>query len=308
MPRWFKRTLFGVLALVLLCVAGWSWLTAPEAPPEVSDYEIPLDEIRRLATSVPGELPVAVRSELVAETSMPRAAIFAGESFEPHPMVHQVFQIVWPDRFLLIDAAFPGEFMESMGASGRYWDASFSRVLEALRRAERIFVTHEHFDHLAGVGAYTPAEGLAGRLQLTTPQLSNTDALAQAKLPDAMIRSLEPLDYDRALAVAPGVVLLEAAGHTPGSQLIYVRTQDGKERLFVGDVAWHGDQIRELHYRPRLVTDFFLGEDRRAVLAEFRTLFDLAREHPEVEIVVSHDEDQRRELIRSGVLIDGIAP
>ncbi len=302
MSRWLAA-----LALVAVAAGGaWLWLTAAEAPPVTSDYEIPVAELRQLAGSIPGEAPSSVRSELVAETSLPRAAVFAGESFDPHPMVHQVFQIWWPDRFILVDAAFPPEFMEQMGSSGTFYDDRFARILDALRNAERILVTHEHFDHLAGVGRYQPPEGLAGRLQLTTRQLANADALSQAKLPDAMVRSLKPLEYDRALAIAPGVVLLEAAGHTPGSQMVYVRTRDGRELLLIGDVAWHGDQIRKLHYRPRLVTDLLLGEDRRAVLAQFRTLHDLLRDHPEISVVVSHDRDERARWIESGVLGEGL--
>jgi glyoxylase-like metal-dependent hydrolase (beta-lactamase superfamily II) len=108
------------------------------------------------------------------------------------------------------------------------------------------------------------------------------------------------------LAIAPGVVLVKAPGHTPGTQLVYVRTRDELELLFVGDVAWHRDQLARLHYRPRLVTDFFLGEDRAAVLAQFRTLHELTRAHPQLLLVVSHDRDQREELIARGLLRDGL--
>ncbi len=96
-------------------------------------------------------------------------------------------------------------------------------------------------------------------------------------------------------------MLVKAAGHTPGSQMVFVQLADGKELLFLGDVAWHMDQIRELWYRPRLVTDLFIGEDRDAVLAQFRTLHDLAEREP-VQLVVSHDVDQRKALIESGAL------
>jgi len=96
-------------------------------------------------------------------------------------------------------------------------------------------------------------------------------------------------------------VLVKAPGHTPGSQMVYVRLASGKELLFIGDVAWHMDQIRQLWYRPRLVTDFFIHENRDQVLAEFRTLHDMAEREP-IQLVVSHDVDQRKELAASGVL------
>jgi glyoxylase-like metal-dependent hydrolase (beta-lactamase superfamily II) len=122
----------------------------------------------------------------------------------------------------------------------------------------------------------------------------------------ASLRSLEPLAAGRAQVIAPGVVVVQAAGHTPGSQIVYARLASGREILFVGDVAWHLGQIERLHYRPRLVTELFLNEDRHAVLAQFRTLHDLMRSHPEVVVLVSHDRDQRARLMAEGLLRDGL--
>ena len=45
------------------------------------------------------------------------------------------------------------------------------------------------------------------------------------------------IDYDRLYAVAPGVVLVSAPGHSPGSQLVYVRLADYREVLLVGDLV-----------------------------------------------------------------------
>jgi glyoxylase-like metal-dependent hydrolase (beta-lactamase superfamily II) len=311
MPR-FVKILLGTLAVLLLVGGGaFVWLTAREPVPETSDYVLSLDELRALADSLPGAKPVAVRSELVADAALPRGAVFAGESLrEPHAMVHQVFQVDFgdPKGAVLIDSSFPQALFERMpGGEGKTYHAkAYARVLEAMRSARLIVITHEHSDHLMGVSGYAPAEDLVGRLRLTREQLANAKALDDASIP-ASLRAMEPLDYARTLAIAPGVVLQKAAGHTPGTQLVYVRTQDGRELLFVGDVAWHLDQLKQLHYRPRLVTDFFIGEDRRAVLAQFRALHDLLAAHPEVTVVVSHDPDQRQALIAAGTLREGLA-
>jgi len=40
------------------------------------------------------------------------------------------------------------------------------------------------------------------------------------------------------------MALIKAPGHTPGSQMVYVALQSGKEVLLSGDVAWHMDGVR----------------------------------------------------------------
>lgn len=301
----FLKVLLGVVAFLAVAGGGaWLWLTAREDVPLESDYQIVLDELRRLGSSVPGAKPVGIYSELVARTSLPRAAVFAGESFDPHPMVHQVFQVRYPDGFVVLDAAFPQAKLEAMGG-GEYNPAAYVQVQTALAGAQQVFVTHEHFDHLAGLGTHRAPAELAPRLRLTREQLGNAEAVAEGGLPAALVDAATPLDFERVHAAAPGLVIQKAPGHTPGTILAYVQLQDGVEYLFIGDVAWDLDQITRGHYRPRLVTDFFIDEDRKAVLAQFRALSELMRANPQLVVVVSHDVDQREALIESGLLKEG---
>lgn len=294
------------ITLAVLGVVGfvaWSWLTAREDVPVESDYSIDLTELRALAAAETGPGPRAIETVLVAEADMPRGMVFAGEPFEPLHQVHQVFRLVWEERTLLVDAAFPREQFEQMPAFGesQYHDAGWQTVERALATADQIVITHEHFDHLAGVAAL-PLER-ASHLRLNAAQLANTAALDQSQVPEALREALAPLPEGRAVTVAPGVVLLAAPGHTPGSHIVYVRLADGREALLLGDVAWNSGQIRELHYRPRLVT-LMLGEDRGQVMAQLRALHDLATTSPDVAQIVSHDKRQREALLASGLLVE----
>lgn len=114
-----------------------------------------------------------------------------------------------------------------------------------------------------------------------------------------------PLVYDKYHAIAPGVVLIKAPGHTPGSQLIYVRRADGHEYLFVGDVASGAEHIRLQRSRSRLVDDFMVGSDRHAVLLQIAALHRLQQEEPAITRVPGHDAVAVADFERAGLLKRG---
>ena len=295
-----------LLVLGAIGFGAWTWLTAREAPPERSDYRLDLERLREVAAETPGPYPTELRSVVLAEGSLPRGAVFAGASFDDHVMVHQVFQVVWPDRFLLVDAGFSKVFQMTQMPDASYREDGWASLQQAVAAAENIVITHEHGDHLEGIARYADPDALVGRLWLTREQLENESRLAEVEFPAALAERLEPVEYDDVLAAGPGVVLVKAAGHTPGSQMVFVQLASGQELLLLGDVAWHLDQIRELHYRPRFITDWFLNEDRTAVLHQFRALHDLLAAEPALEQVPSHDPEVRARLVAAGTLVDGL--
>lgn len=302
--RFLRIAAIVLVVLGVLGLAAARYLLGREAVPETTRYALDFGELHRLATSVPGDLPQAVNHAQIAEGSLPRGAVFAGESLRAkQPMTHGAYQVVYADgSFGMIDSAFSEAALHVMNPDAVFDADAWASIQHALGEAKWVVITHEHVDHLGGIAAFAEPERLVGRVSLTTEQLANHEQLALSKFPEVLRAKLTPIAYDRYYALAPGVVLAKAPGHTPGSQIVYVALSNGRELLFVGDVAWHMDQIRELWYRPRLVTDFFLGEDRAAVMAELRTLHDVAARNPALQIVVSHDVDQRKELIASGVL------
>jgi glyoxylase-like metal-dependent hydrolase (beta-lactamase superfamily II) len=100
-------------------------------------------------------------------------------------------------------------------------------------------------------------------------------------------------------------VLIKAPGHTPGSQLVYVKLADGREVLFLGDVAWRIESVEHVAPRSRYVSDFYLKEDREAVileLAEFKRLHDT---EAGLIMIAGHDGEQMADLIKAGVVTMG---
>lgn len=276
----------------LSTLPGCYWLGS-EPVPDVSNYDLDLEELRRLARSLPAPLPAGVRVEQVATTKLPGALMMAGRSWDNLEMTHVVFQILQADgRFILIDSAQDREMHESNPGENPFDDVAWERVMRAFGAADQIVITHEHPDHIGGVAHYPNPADLVLSLQLTKEQLENRSALESVDFEAALDGDFAPVDYPEgrsAMVIAPGVVLKKAPGHTPGSQMVYVLLEDGAELLFVGDVVWNLDAITNLVYRPRFMTDWVIGEDRELGIHQLRALRNLY-DAGEVSIVVSHDE------------------
>ena len=288
-----KRLAIALAVVVIALAALWSYYTAREDFPEASNYRIDLDALAALAKSTDQALPKAIHHELVALAGMPKAMVFAGESFESHEMAHGSYLIEYADRApVLVDVAFGPDAMDDFPFDGRYDERAFEKLQQTMLEA----------DHIAGLAQVEDVEAISRRLMLNPEQLSSAEA--EQFIAPELRDQIESVDYEETLLVAPGVVLLRAPGHTKGSQIIYVVLEAGDELLLIGDVAWHLDQIRNEHYRPRLVTDLFLGEDREAVLHQMRALQDVMAEG-RATVVSSHDVTDRRRLIDAGLIGEG---
>ena len=288
-----RSLLVRLLLLIVLPLAGCSPLGS-EPVPDTSNYDLALDHLRTLASSLPGDRPSELRRALVGEAEMPGAFMMAGRSWDGVPMSHVVFQVLRADgSFVVIDSAQDRATHESLPIGvGPYHDDAWNDVVRALETAEQIVITHEHADHIGGAAVHPRPEALAPRLRLSPEQLANEEALALVSFPDVLAEGIEPLAFDArgAVAIAPGIVVKQAAGHTPGNQIVFVQMADGKELLFVGDVVWNRDAITELVYRPRFITDWLIGEDRESGLNQLRALRDLYDSDEGVHIVVAHDD------------------
>ncbi len=302
-----KRALVAVAVLVALGVPAYWWFIVESGEPE-GTFALDLAELRRLAAVVPGAGPRELRVEHVSAFNFPSTAALAGSGWSMTEMKVYAYQALYDDRApVLIDTAMDSETAKSQDATF-FDDAAFARTRDAMEKASVIVVTHEHFDHLGGVTTHPKLGQLIGALKLTRAQLADPSKREPVVFPAAALAALQPLDDAPATAIAPGVVLWKAPGHTPGSQLVFVRRADGEEFLFLGDVAWKETNWRQVRERARLVTQFFLGEDRGAVLRELAAIKALAAQAPALHIVAGHDGPVVQALVDAKLLVPQFVP
>jgi glyoxylase-like metal-dependent hydrolase (beta-lactamase superfamily II) len=263
-----------------------------------------LARVRALGHAVPGAFPIAVGYLSVLDDSGPESDAVEGAPGATSGRVTPVFQIRYRQGWVMVDAA---QSRAAAGPSGHYHQDNYDRIQTALRGARLIVATHEHSDHIDGVVRTRYLDELAPKTMLTIAQL-HTLLSKPPTYPDvldsAQARRYIVVDYRLVLPIAPGVVLVRAPGHTPGSQMVYIRLASGRELMLAGDVVWHHDGVDLQRQKPDSTSTRF-GEDRAAIEEEIAWL-KRSVAPAGIALVVSHDASAIQALIRRGVLTDGL--
>jgi glyoxylase-like metal-dependent hydrolase (beta-lactamase superfamily II) len=254
---------------------------------------------------VPGPLPLRINVEKFAESRRSKKFSVKGAPDEPSVQARTAFQVVYPDGTIMVDSGMNQEVHKyfGRGVEEPYYPEQAKDVENALRRARLIVMTHEHGDHVAGVIDTPWVDELAPKTLLTRTQvdtLINQPQMPQIKLTKKLAARYIVMDYDKYFPLAPGIALIKAPGHTPGSQMIYVKVQSGKEYLLSGDVAWHADDVRLMRGKDAP----WIQEQTDFVMAELKWLNDLSGRERNLYIVVSHDDEQRQDYIKRKILGD----
>ena len=301
MNKWLRRLLITLAVLAVIGGGAYYWLIL-ESGSTSAHFAIDMGEVRRLADSLPGDKAREIRVERIESGSFPATAVVAGDGWAQTPMTMFSYQLVIPGGSVIVDTGMPAG--DAKKGSMTFDPAAFARMSKALNDAAIITITHEHGDHIGGFLVQPNEKALLAKARFNKEQVDNAARYNPAMPADAF-KGYSPIAYDKYLALAPGVVLIRAAGHTPGSQMVYVKTAKGEEFLFTGDVAWHMRNIDEVRERARLVTMFMLREDRDAVLAQLAALNALKKSDPNLHIVTGHDPGPVDALESEGFLVKG---
>ena len=303
MPNWLRIALAALAVLIAVAGSGYYWFIVESHMPADAAYALDIGKIRRMVAAVPGDKPENIEVEKVAAFSFPATAIVAGDGWAPRDMPVFSYRLVYPEGGVIIDTALD----EKLGGGNliAYDPDAFARMQQAMASASLIVITHEHMDHIGGLTVHPDLPAILPATRLTREQVDHPERSVPAGFPDGALDGYEPLTYEKYVVVAPGVVLVKAPGHSPGSQMVYVQEADGSEFLFIGDVAWHFRNIVTQRERARLITQFYLKEDRNAVFGELAALKELSDAEPEIAIVPGHDGEIIGGLIEAGAFSEG---
>ncbi|MFE7225436.1 MBL fold metallo-hydrolase [Nocardioides sp. NPDC057577] len=179
--------------------------------------------------------------------------------------------------------------------------ATIDSLRTALVEPDFALPTHAHWDHVCGL---LDLPGLPVRLRT----IERDWILGPGRPPVGGVRPaltdgrpVETYDLDgppvatftasHDLFGDSSVLLVELAGHTPGSIGVLARTASGWV-LIAGDAAWHYDQVDLIRQKPAFPGDL-VDEDRDAAFATLHRLH-LARHL--MRVVPTHDHDASSRL------------
>ncbi len=284
----FGLLLIALLACVVTVKGAWS---------------ADLADIRRAATLIPGRKPLRINVLKFAESHRTKNFSVKGEPATPSIQARTVFQVVYADGNVMVDAGMdlPMHKQIGRGAEEPYFTEQAQQVDKALRGARAIIFTHEHGDHVTGVIRTPYLAELAPKTILTRAQvhtLETTPQFPDLRITEEQAQRYHIIDYDQYMAFAPGWVLIKAPGHTPGSQMMFITLDSGREYLLIGDAAWHMDSVRKVTGKDAP----WIVEDTSAVNDQLKWLNGLFNSEKNLVIIASHDDDEQKELVAKKLL------
>jgi glyoxylase-like metal-dependent hydrolase (beta-lactamase superfamily II) len=302
----------GVVAAVLVAaVVGLTW-----AHLAIRRDRAPLPNLAEvLATAASAsdaaERPIALHWINTASQAMGRSAVLDAkrdpEPARPYVMSYPAFVLEWADgRLLLIDLGMTregaldfGKPIEWLaGASAIEPHGSVAERLGAARsRVAGVIFTHLHLDHVGGLtelcsGRDRPLRVLMTEAQTRRPNFTTRPGLRVVNT----ARCAKPETIASGGLVSapgfPGVYVIAAGGHTPGSQIIVAQVGAAPRQrgfVFTGDTVNNLDGVLHDVPKPFLYRLLIVPEDEQRQ-AELRHFLREIHDTGAFTLLVSHDQ------------------
>lgn len=291
-----------------LVTAIW-WVALDSRAPASAPAVIDLKALRAaLNTDAADTFPTAVRMHKVGSGEAPMLAVETGGGLGKFRIAYTAFEIVYPDGHIMIDAAVDRETAQSIASkdSLQFSDAAYEQLLQRMAGARMVLLTHEHKDHVMALARHPALPALIAKAWLPSAQGPALSSFARTASDRTIMQRAANKSLTHAQRLAPGIAVAPLSGHSPGSLLTLVRLKNGREYLFIGDVAWSFSNVLNLRTRPRFLQwiMFDPDEERDDILMQLRALHDIRRANPDLIIVPSHDAVYLERLEQGDILED----
>lgn len=277
------------LSIIVILAVPYYWLLMDAGPTAVPPREIDIARLRTLADSQSGPRPVGIEYAAVATQQQAGTLLVAGGGLRSEEVAAFAWRLITPGGDTIINSGLTEEQALASGY-GNYHPEMQATVDGWLQAAQRIAFTSEEIDHVGGFVSMLPVEtGIGAKLVANPPQYESIHALAPiaGKLLAPPVAALAgAATY---AAIAPGIAAVRTPGHLAGSQMLYVRLQDGREFLFTGDSAPMRRNVEWQRPRSRYAAQWRGHEDRAATLAWIKGLASLHEREPGLKLVYGHD-------------------
>lgn len=273
-----------VIVLLLLAGLAYYWLLVNAGPAGIAPRPFDIAAMRKAALAMPGERPRSISFAVVARRQVPGATLAAGTGLRQVDLGVIAWRLDTPGGGIVIDPGLSSADGMAIGFKD-YDPAAKAKVDRWLDQSNLILFTHSHIDHVGLFLDHPNFDAISGKAVVTPGMLNGISTLWRENGGRiTRTRQLAPVE-----AVAPGVVLVQTPGHTPASEMVFVKLADGREFLFAGDTASLAVNAALATPRSRLVADWLSPEDRPAVIGWLKGLKELKKRNPGLVIVPSHD-------------------
>jgi len=264
-------------------------------------FNADISRIRAMEAVLPGHRPRELNVVNVAASVRPNKVVIEGGDDSPTVMPRTAYQLVYSDATVMLDSGLDKKTHDSFsdGAEEPYFMEAFVKLKTALDQARLIIFTHYHADHVAGVLTAENSGFLASKTIVTKETaelLVNKPHHPHLEISQKQAARFIQLEYLRYYPVAPGIVLIKSPGHSPDSQMVYIRLDSGKEFLHAVDSAWNMQNIHQVRGKAAP----WVKENKAAILGQLKWLNSLLSSEPDITILVTHDNTRLKEVTANG--------